>query len=125
MARPASTPRAAIAALFRALDARDLDAFQGLFAPGAAIVHDDGAATGARAFTAELRARPSPPARRRRLSRFASGGAGACRWIAYENRAEFPGLRVRFRETAVLRRERDGWRILRLHYSGTRTRVRG
>ena len=111
--------------LFRFLDARDLPAFMGLFEPGAEIVHDDGQTTSPGRFVDALRAGPSEPPRSRTLSGLRVGVGSTLAWAGYENRVTFdvpggPSRALNFTETAVLSRSPEGWRVVRLHYSGNR-----
>ena len=112
----------AVRELFRRMDGRELAAFAGSFEPGALIVHDDGRATTPEQMTKALDG--APPVRRR-LAEFRGETGTGLGWVAYENRVTFrldDGTlhTLRFSETALLKRREDGWRFVRIHYSGDR-----
>jgi hypothetical protein len=122
----AESPIAKLAAdvrrLFELMDRRDLEGFLASFTPQAQIVHDDGRSTSPRTLARALSA--SEPPIRRRLHAFGGDSNARLAWIAYENHVTFRrdgGVRRhRFSETALLRKDSEGWRFVRIHYSGER-----
>jgi hypothetical protein len=120
---------AAVRRLFEALDARNASAFRRAFAAGATIVHDNGVETSVPVVARRLAADSDTEPHVRWLGRFRCGGAGPWAWVGYENRLTYSSggrrLTLRFAETAILRRGRDGvWRFVRIHYSRIPSRKR-
>jgi ketosteroid isomerase-like protein len=112
--------RAFIEHFFTAFDARDFEAIEHSFAPGAKIVHDNGASTTALDLKRMLQSAKQWPARKRELSNFEIVWEGNVAVVGYLNHVTFEeknGGESVFNETSVLVWTPQGFRTLRAHYS--------